>query len=144
MERVIKINLIFHWPIYFQYDQPYKAKVPESERCLSWNSGKPHGQNAHRTENCEQNLPPPPDSPWERPCFNSGTVPTQGLWVVYVIMYVPPCWPAGLGRCRCLTLLYPVEYAEKQKAKNCSQKSLFGDIALRKYFTCSRACRARR
>ena len=33
-----------------------QSKAPELKRYLSWNSGKPHGQNAHPVENREQYL----------------------------------------------------------------------------------------
>ena len=39
------------------------------------------GQNARRTANRKQNLPPPTRQ-WERPCFYSGTVSTQRLCLV--------------------------------------------------------------
>ena len=45
----------------------YKAKY------LRWNSGKPHGQNAHPIEKPPTKFAPS-DSSWERPCFNSGTL----------------------------------------------------------------------
>ena len=53
-----------------------QSKVCELKRCLSWNSGKPHGQNANRIENCKQNLPPP---------TRHGNAPlsTQGLCFVF-------------------------------------------------------------
>ena len=50
-------------------------------KSLSWNSGKPYG--AKRASNRKpQTEFAPSDSPWERPCFNSGTILTQGLGLV--------------------------------------------------------------
>ena len=51
------------------------------------------GQNAHQTENSKQTFAPC-DSPWERPCFNSDTVSTQGFCLVLLIqsyMSSSPC-----------------------------------------------------
>ena len=55
-----------------------RGKVPELERYLSWNSGKPHdAKRAWKRKSQAEFVPS--DSPWKGPCFNSGTVSTQGL-----------------------------------------------------------------
>ena len=66
----------------FSAENLHKAERLNRNGTWGWNNGKPHG--AKRGSNGKAQVKfAPCDSPWERPCFNSGTVSTQGLCFVW-------------------------------------------------------------
>ena len=72
-EKVVGSFLIPRFVLY----RPWIDKLLYKTESLSWNNGKPHGHNAHRSRKPQAEFALS-DSPWERLCSNAGTISTQG------------------------------------------------------------------